>query len=165
MLLCSPAAARHHAQPPTPCSPFSVYALRLSRQVNDNFDYFDKDHSGTLDKREMRMCLQSLGEEMTPANVKAIIAKYDADGSGGISRDEFREYMLTKIGDTDTQEEILAGFGLLSLDAAAVAQEQLEAVVNDLTFKDHHVAYLKESMAAVEGGFDHVAWTGDVFAR
>lgn len=135
------------------------------KEVNDNFDYFDKDKSGALDKREMRMCLQSLGEEMTPANVKAIIANYDKDGSGSISRDEFREYMLTKIGDTDTAEEILAGFGLLSLDGPAVALEQLEAVVNDLTFKDHHVAYLKQNMAAVEGGLDHVTWTGDVFAR
>jgi len=134
-------------------------------EVNDNFDYFDKDKSGALDSREMRMCLQSLGEEVNPADVKAAIAKYDKDRNGMISRDEFKAYMLTRLGDNDSQDEIMAGFSLLAIESPAVMAEQLEAVVNELTFKERHVSYLKQEMGAKDGGYDHVKWTAEVFSR
>jgi len=135
------------------------------REVNDNFDYFDKDKSGALDKREVRACLQSLGEEATPVDVEKMFATFDKDKSGTISKSEFTQFMLKKLGDSNTKEEITQGFNYLSLEKDTIPGELLEAVVNDLTFKQHHVDYLKKEMKGTAAGYDYNTWTEEVFAR
>lgn len=136
------------------------------REVNDNFNYFDKDKSGVLERRELRQCLQSLGEAASPADVLAILKEYDPAGKGHITKAEFTKFMIKRLGDSNTKDEILQGFKYLSLDKETIPGELLDAVVNDLTFKQHHVEYLKKEMKkASDGAYDFPTWTGEVFAR
>lgn len=135
------------------------------REVNDNFDYFDKDKSGVLEKRELRSCLQSLGEDASPADVTNILTQYDKDKNGTISKSEFVGFMMKRLGDSNTQDEILQGFSYLSLEKETIPGELIEAVVNDLTFKQHHVDYLKKEMKPAGDGYDYKTWTEEVFAR
>jgi Ca2+-binding EF-hand superfamily protein len=135
------------------------------REVNDNFNYFDKDKSGFLEKRELRACLQSLGEESNPTHVQELITQHQENGNGKISKAGFTQMMLKRLGDSNTKEEILQGFSYLSLEKETIPAELLEAVVNELTFKTHHVEYLKKEMKQGAGGLDYKTWTEEVFAR
>jgi len=135
------------------------------REVNDNFDYFDKDKSEKLEIRELRSCLQSLGEDSTPAGTKAILALYDKDKDSTISKKEFVDFMWKKLMDTNTKEEILEGFKLISLERETVAGDYLSAIVNHLTFKEHHVTYLKAEMKHTDDEYDYNTWTTEVFDR
>ena len=136
------------------------------REVNDNFNYFDKDKSGLLERRELRQCLQSLGEAASPADVLVILKEYDPAGKGHITKAEFTKFMIKRLGDSNTKDEIIQGFKYLSLDRETIPGELLEAVVNDLTFKQHHVEYLKKEMKkGGDGSYDFPTWTEEVFAR
>ena len=73
--------------------------------------------------------------------------------------------MIPRCGDTNTKEEIHDGFKLISLDKEVVLLEQLDVLVNDLSFKDSHVSYLKKEIKAKDAGLDFPTWTEEVFAR
>jgi Ca2+-binding EF-hand superfamily protein len=135
------------------------------REVNDNFDYFDKDKTNFLERRELRACLQSLGEDANPTHVAELINQYQEGNNGKISKNGFTQLMLKRLGDSNTKEEILQGFSYLSLEKPSILAELLEAVVNELTFKTHHVEYLKKEMKPTAGGLDYNTWTAEVFAR
>eukprot|EP01137_Pigoraptor_chileana_P036254 Opistho-2@31501 len=135
------------------------------KEINDNFAYFDKNGNKSLDRKELKACLQSLGEEATPADLTRILAEYDKDGDGHIAQSEFVEFMIKKLGDTNTQEEILNAFSLLAYEKDHVNAEFLDSVVNDLTFKQHHVEYLQAEMKPLSDGYDYKTWTSEVFAR
>jgi len=134
------------------------------KEIEDNFKHFDKDSSGVLDKREFRACLQSLGQDSGPADVKAALAIYDKDANGKISRDEFVDFMIKRLGDTDSKDEILDAFTIINQKEYAVP-ELLSAVVNETTFKDEYVDYLKKEMAPQEDGLNFKKWVDEVFAR
>jgi len=134
------------------------------KEIQDNFKHFDKDKSNFIDRREFRQCLQSLGQESTPKVVDAIMAEYDKDKDGKISFAEFVAFMVTRLGDTNTKEEILDAFHLINQkDVADI--ELLKAVVNDTTFKDEYVTYLEKQMSKEGSGHNYKKWTGEVFAR
>lgn len=134
------------------------------QEIEDNFKYFDKDNSGFLDKREFRACLQSLGQDSSPNDVKAAFALYDRDLNGKISRQEFVDFLIKKLGDTDSKDEILEAFTIINQkDYANI--ELLSAVVNETTFKDEYVDYLKKEMTPQEDGLNFKKWTDEVFAR
>jgi len=134
-------------------------------EIETNFNYFDSDKSGFLDRRELKSCLQSIGEEVNKQDLTNIITEYNVSKTGKINKEEFRAYYITKLGDTNTKEEILLGFKLLSLEQPRLKGDNLEAVVNDLSFRVHHVEYLKAEMKEDADGYDFATWTDEVFAR
>jgi len=38
-------------------------------------------------------------------------------------------------------------------------------VINDLSWKDRHVEYLKKEMKPKNGGYDFITWTKEAFLR
>ncbi len=46
------------------------------QEIQDNFTLFDSNKSGSIDKKELKACLYSLGEEKGKAEIDDIIAKY-----------------------------------------------------------------------------------------
>ena len=54
------------------------------------FDQFDSDCSGSVDVSELTKIVMLMKLEMSPAEVKALVAEADEDGSGEISFDEVR---------------------------------------------------------------------------
>jgi len=135
------------------------------KEIAHNFEYFDKDKNGFLNKRELRTCLQSLGEECTPKDVQKVFAEYDKKNEGHITQDEFRRFMRNNLGDTDTHDEIIKSYKYLSYDRNVITQAELNAVVNDRTFTDHHVQYLSKEMPPKDGALDYAHWTRAVFDR
>jgi len=136
-------------------------------EVDKNYAYFDATTVGYLEKRNLRACLQSLGEEATPAEVNNIMTKYGNDKTGRINKDQFVQLMITLLGDTNTVDEILQGFRFIATvnDATTIRMDRLEILVNGSTLQDRHVTYLKQNMQAKATDYDFVNWTQSVFAR
>ncbi|TMW56521.1 hypothetical protein Poli38472_006531 [Pythium oligandrum] len=61
------------------------------------FALFDKDESGGIDKNELAHVMQSLGQQVSEAELKAIMAEADADGDGKISFLEFVSMMNKRL--------------------------------------------------------------------
>jgi len=136
------------------------------KEIHDNFTHFDKDKNGFLTKRELRTCLQSLGEESTQKDVAKILAEYDKKGAGHLTLEEFQQFMKNNLGDTDTYEEIIKSFKYLSYDRDVITGTELGAVVNDRTFTDRHVSYLTKEMPKGDGDvYKYEPWTKAVFER
>lgn len=132
------------------------------KEIDDNFNYFDSDNSSSLTFKELRTCLQSLGEESSKEIVNGIFEKYaEEKGVKTLTKSAFETYMKDRLGDTDTEAEIVRSFKHLSYDADAVTEEQLTTVVNNRTFNDGHVSYLTSEMNAG----DFTTWSNQVYNR
>jgi len=135
------------------------------KEIAHNFQHFDKDKNGFLNKRELRTCLQSLGEECTPKDVQKVFAEYDKKNEGHITNEEFARFMRNNLGDTDTHDEIIKSFKYLSYDRDVITHTELNAVDNDRTFTAHHVQYLTKEMPPKDNACDFASWTKAVFER
>jgi Ca2+-binding EF-hand superfamily protein len=131
------------------------------KEIDDNFAYFDSDSSGSLSVKELRTCLQSLGEESSKDVVAAIFENYSEEKGSQLTKPAFEAYMKARLGDTDTEAEIVRSFKHLSYDADVVTEVQLSTVVNNRSFNDGHVAYLLENMS----GGDFATWASEVYQR
>ena len=75
------------------------------------------------------------------------------------------------MGDTNTKEEIISGWQVITLDdpSAKVQEQQLRVLVNDLSWTDGHVDYLlneqQDSAFDANDGMDYTTWTEAVFKR
>jgi hypothetical protein len=71
-------------------------------EIQAQFSQFDANGSNNLDLNEFKACLYSLGEEIPKKEVAAIVEKF---GEGGVIKyDGFKEFMVERLGDTDTKE-------------------------------------------------------------
>lgn len=128
------------------------------KEIEQNFQQFDKDNSGSLDSKKLKAALYSLGEEKPASEIEAILKNH---GQGAtINYDGFRDFMIHLYGDTDTKEEILAGFKLINRGQDVATDERIELVMSE-----HDVAYFKATAPKVSGGYDYPAWTEDVYSR
>jgi len=130
------------------------------QEIETNFQKFDENKNGRIERKELKACLYSLGEEKSKGEVDDIIKKYGQGGS--LTYDGFKEFMIGVLGDSDTKDEILNGFKLLNRGAETVTTVANLEVVN---MPDPDVDYIKKTAPPAEGGYNYVAWTNDVFSR
>ena len=64
--------------------------------VQQAFKVFDRDGDGLITADELKLTMNNLGEPLTNAEVKAMIAEADIDGDGGINIQEFKVLMQKK---------------------------------------------------------------------
>uniref|UniRef100_A0A7S1L8V1 EF-hand domain-containing protein n=1 Tax=Neobodo designis TaxID=312471 RepID=A0A7S1L8V1_NEODS len=62
---------------------------KFRRFLKPYFKKFDHDQSGGIEKSELKLLLESLGEKPTVQEVDSIFAQIDTDNSGSINFDEF----------------------------------------------------------------------------
>lgn len=128
-------------------------------EIEAQFKEFDSDSSGSLDKFEFRAALFSLNEDRPQKEVAELMSKYGSVETG-IPESGFTEFMISVLGDTDTKDEIVGGFKLINHEGEVATTEYLGDILDDET-RD----YITSTAPAVDGGFDYVAWTDDVFSR
>lgn len=57
------------------------------------FQLFDQDSSGKISLKNLRLVARELGEDLSDAELRAMIDEFDRDQDGAISQDEFLTIM------------------------------------------------------------------------
>jgi len=102
------------------------------KELRTSFNFFDKDQSGRLTRKEFRQCLISLGRsvdeesEVEESNeFQRIMATVDTDGSGSVTFLSFFEWMTKEMADTDTPEQLSTAFRVIAGDKPHITAEDL----------------------------------------
>mmetsp|Transcript_62758 Transcript_62758/g.198752 ORF Transcript_62758/g.198752 Transcript_62758/m.198752 type:complete len:108 (-) Transcript_62758:1024-1347(-) len=61
------------------------------QEIQEAFNLFDADRSGTIDYRELKVAMRALGFAVKKEEVKKIMSEYDRDDTGTIEFPEFLE--------------------------------------------------------------------------
>lgn len=80
------------------------------KEIKEAFDIFDTDGSGSIDAKELKVAMRSLGFDASKDEIKRMIADVDADGSGEIDFEEFLEMMTKKMLNRDPKDEMIKVF-------------------------------------------------------
>ena len=82
--------------------------VRLLSQFFDAFNMFDKDGGGTIDAKELKDLLASVGQMPTDAELADMISAVDVDGTGDIDFTEFAALMAHKMQDDANSDATIA---------------------------------------------------------
>jgi calmodulin len=82
------------------------------------FDVFDADHSGEVSIDEMGSLLKTMGMELTAADLEIVIKKFDRDGDGTISFEEFWIYMKSRKAKLDPDVVVAQVFAMIDADGS-----------------------------------------------
>mmetsp|Transcript_21379 Transcript_21379/g.19450 ORF Transcript_21379/g.19450 Transcript_21379/m.19450 type:complete len:171 (-) Transcript_21379:22-534(-) len=102
-------------------------------EIREAFNLFDTDGSGTIDPKELKAAMQSLGFEAKNQTIYQMIADIDKDGDGSIDFDEFLDMMTAKMSDKDSKEGIQKVFNLFDDDGTGkISLRNLKRVAKEL---------------------------------
>merc|ERR1711924_334733 len=103
-------------------------------EIREAFNLFDTDGTGTIDPRELKAAMQSLGFETKNPTIYQMIADLDQDGAGGaIDFEEFLDAITQKLGDKESREDISKIFQLFDDDKTGVVTlKNLKRIAKEL---------------------------------
>ncbi|GMH66141.1 hypothetical protein TL16_g12683 [Triparma laevis f. inornata] len=102
-------------------------------EIREAFNLFDTDGSGTIDPKELKAAMQSLGFEAKNQTIYQMIGDIDKDGSGEIDFEEFLDMMTAKMSDKDSREDIQKVFNLFDDDQTGqITLRNLKRVAKEL---------------------------------
>ena len=109
-------------------------------EIDNAFNVFDKDNSGSIDTMELKDALKALGIFQNKEQIKKTMQKVDKDGSGAIDREEFMVLMAEQIEERNQEEELRKVFRMYDDDdEGIITKTNLERVMQDLCDKDEKV--------------------------
>lgn len=73
-------------------------------EIQEAFNLFDVDSSGSIDYKELKAAMKALGIMVKKEELRKMITDVDADGSGQIEFPEFLTMMSAKMSDNDSKE-------------------------------------------------------------
>jgi len=130
-------------------------------EIESTFKQFDADNSGYIDRKELKTCLYSLGEEKSRQEIDNIMKTYGSPDVNGIRYDNFREFMINILGVSDTKEDILQSFKLINR-----GEEQAKVETMDLVMKEDDLKYFQDTTTKnSNGSYDYTNWTNTIFSR
>ena len=89
-------------------------------EIKEAFDLFDTDGGGSIDPKELKEAMNSLGLEARNQTIYQMITDLDADNSGAIEFSEFLDLMTARMSDRDTKEDIKKVFRLFDEESKGV---------------------------------------------
>ena len=124
-------------------------------ELREAFNLFDTDGNGTIDSKELKEAMQSLGFEAKNQTIYQIIADIDKDGTGDIDFEEFLDLMTAGISSTDSKEDVQKVFNLFDDDKTGyISLQNLKRVSKDLgeTMSDAELLEMIERADADQDG-------------
>ena len=124
------------------CSKYLILIYRYTRpgltedeveEIKEAFDLFDTDGSGTIDPKELKAAMQSLGFEAKNQTIFQMISDLDKNRTGAIDFEEFLDMMTARMSDKDTREDISKVFRLFDDDGTGlITIKNLRRVAREL---------------------------------
>lgn len=106
------------------------------KELEGAFQLFDLDGGGDIDGEELGTVMRSLGQNPSQAEVEAMIAEVDVDGSGSIAFPEFAKLMARKIQVDDCEVELRDAFMVFAEeDDGCMSNTSLRVIIRSLA--DH----------------------------
>lgn len=101
-------------------------------EIREAFNLFDTDNSGTIDPKELKAAMQSLGFESKNPTIYQMIADLEHEGPA-IDFDSFLRAITEKLGDKETKNGIYKIFQLFDSDnTSTINIENLRRVAKEL---------------------------------
>merc|ERR1739845_295818 len=122
-------------------------------EIREAFNLFDTDGSGTIDPRELKAAMQSLGFQSKNPTIFQMIADLDS-GASQIDFEEFLDAITQKLGDKETRPGINKIFDLFDDDrTGTITIKNLRRVAKELgeTMSDEE---LKEMIERADSNGD-----------
>lgn len=136
------------------------------KEINQTFNYFDRNKSGQLEYHEFKACLRSLGcdlavveEGQTDPEFEAILDRVDPNRNGHITKEDYMTFMISReTENVDSVQEVEEAFKTITEggDKPFVTEAQLKQVLSS-----EHVAFCVKHMkpyrgpGAVPGALDY----------
>jgi hypothetical protein len=130
------------------------------KEIEESFKRYDTDKSGDIDRKELTVCLYSLGEEKTSKEIAAIMAQFGDAKTARISYSGFKDFMVHLLGDTDTKDEIVQSLVLINR-----GKEHGDKALMTLVMPKDDVAYIEQTAPKTAQGLDYKAWVEAIFSR
>ncbi|XP_010001786.1 PREDICTED: centrin-2 [Chaetura pelagica] len=103
------------------------------QEIQEAFDLFDTDGTGSIDVKELKVAMRALGFEPKKEEIKKMISDIDKEGTGKISFSDFLAVMTQKMAEKDSKEEILKAFKLFDDDETGkISFKNLKRVAKEL---------------------------------
>ena len=101
------------------------------------FEALDQDGDGKITTDDLNQALQNLGVELNEDQLKAIIAKADADGSGVVTWDEFLKVLEKRPIKRRIEAALRELFNEFDTDNSGfISPENLRQLINDAGYAD-----------------------------
>mmetsp|Transcript_29011 Transcript_29011/g.35322 ORF Transcript_29011/g.35322 Transcript_29011/m.35322 type:complete len:181 (+) Transcript_29011:121-663(+) len=129
---------QQQAQPQPPSNPATSSRPGLTEEeideIREAFNLFDTDGSGTIDPKELKAAMTSLGFEAKNQTIYQMISDIDKDGSGEIDFEEFLDLMTARISDGgNSREDVEKVFALFDDDKTGfITLDNLKRVAKEL---------------------------------
>ena len=102
-------------------------------EIKEALDLFDTDSSGSIDPKELKAAMQSLGFEAKNQTIFQMISDLDKNKSGTSDFEEFLDMMAARMSDKDTREDIAKMFRLFADDnTGTITLRNLRRVAREL---------------------------------
>ena len=102
-------------------------------EIREAFNLFDTDGSGTIDPKELKEAMESLGYEAKNQTIYQMISDIDKDGTGEIDFEEFLDIMTARMSNSDSKEDIEKIFSLFDDDKTGyISLQNLKRVAKEL---------------------------------
>jgi centrin-1 len=102
-------------------------------EIKEAFDLFDTDGGGSIDPKELKEAMNSLGLETRNQTIYQMISDLDADNSGSIEFKEFLDLMTARMSDRDTKEDIKKVFRIFDENQSGyITKKSLMRVAKEL---------------------------------
>ncbi len=102
-------------------------------EIREAFNLFDTDGNGTIDPKELKEAMQSLGFEAKNQAIYQLISDIDKDGTGDLDFEEFLDLMTAGISNMESKEDVKKVFNLFDDDKTGfISLQNLKRVAKDL---------------------------------
>ena len=98
-------------------------------EIQDSFDLFDKDGTGTIDAEDLWVVMRALGCEPRKEDIKKLVGEVDKEGTGQVDFDGYLQIVLNKMAEKPSDDDILKAFRLFDAEGKnAIGVDDLRRV-------------------------------------
>ena len=85
-------------------------------EIQDSFDLFTKEGTGTIDSEELLVVMRALGGEPRKEDLKKLVSEADKDNTGQLDFDGYLNIILNKMAERPSHDDLLKAFRLFDAE-------------------------------------------------